>query len=157
MVRTFKKFDCCIDHLFRPVWKIIVAFITTLADSCSQIMNAANLATKVGQLWKNNSNLFIIVQTMRSNQIMDPLHPLVVLRLQRHRIYGLCTSRISHICESLWLWPGCRSCLVWSFTSKMVHLTWSNIVSAKTCIGSIVPSTPMLFNVCIFMTFYFFI
>lgn len=42
-----------------------------------------------------------------------------------------------------------RSCLVCSFTSKVVHLEWSNIVRGKACNRSIgALSTPILFIVC---------
>lgn len=67
-----------------PMWNIIAAFTTIFVALLSQSMNAANLVLLVGWFENNMSNLLTIFHMTWSNQLIDPLHPVIALGLQRH-------------------------------------------------------------------------
>ena len=131
------------------VCKAIAIFIVIIVDSHIHIMNIANIATEVREFANKTSNLFTITYIVRSNQIMNPLYLFIAIRLYRHHMYGLCTFQIFDRLESLQLCPIRKSCMVWNFNAKVVHLTRSNIIKRNACITSKCTLTiPMLFNMC---------
>ena len=70
----------------RPVWNIIAAFTVILTTLLSHNMKATNQVLLVGCFRKNMSNLLTIVQMARSNQTIDPLHPVTAIGLHKHLI-----------------------------------------------------------------------